>query len=397
MPRILLAVVLFCASGAEPLQQPNLEFESRGTSSFSGRPTAPAKSQSADRLQSAALRYLGAFRVPNSFLASYSGHAAGVDLDTGEIYYLGHAHKQQVCRIKPPAEFGMSENTDELPVATLTLQWFDPVGDELRATLRDGGVRVGGLLPHDKRLLWTVWERYDADVNMTVSHGWWDGEPHGISRLDAPQAGYVGGYLARVPERWRETFGDVICGRSEGSIVGRRSTGPVAFGFNSAALGEVDPVPTVPLVYYPPVQGKQYRESVYAKASTVGAAFLDNGLVLLGTDSTGEVWYGGGTSDSGKVDPCSSNRGTHSEGKHAVARFYDPNELARVAAGEIRPWGVRPYAERKLDDHPTLRSPCAQVVSAAFDNRRSVLYCFQYNVVKAGHNRLPLVHVYKIR
>lgn len=364
-------------------------------------PPPPEPTPDQELLQPSNLHYVGTFRFPekDSNLSAYGGHAAGVDLETGDIYVVGNVNKQQVCRIRPPEPVN-SEDIAVLPVATTVEDWFDPVGDELRQSVPGtitGGLRVGGLLPHEQRLLWTIWEYYDADVSTKVSHGWWDGQPHGVYGLDAPQAGYVGGYLARVPERWRLTFGDVICGRSAGPNVNRRSTGPAAFGFNSAALGEVDPVPTAPLVYYPNKDGQRYHPEELRGASTNGAAFLTDGLILLGNEDTGEVWYGGQTSDSGKLDPCSKNRGSHSEGTRAVARFYDPAELAEVSRGQREPWSVRPYAERVFDDHPKLRTPCASIASAAFDDRRMRLYVFQYNADKWGCcNYVPLVHVYEV-
>ena len=76
--------------------------------------------------------------------------------------------------------------------------------------------------------------------------------------------------------------------------------------------------------------------------------------------------------------------------------FYDPEELAAVAAGKMKPHQPQPYAALDIDRHlvkeRSKREPY-HVRAAACDQRRGMLYVFEF---LADEDKC-LVHVWKVR
>jgi hypothetical protein len=75
--------------------------------------------------------------------------------------------------------------------------------------------------------------------------------------------------------------------------------------------------------------------------------------------------------------------------------FYDPADLAAVAAGQIESWEPQPYATLDVDEYLYHISSAQQkhhLAAVAFDRARGLLYVLE---PLADEDR-PLVHVWEI-
>jgi hypothetical protein len=134
-------------------------------------------------------------------------------------------------------------------------------------------------------------------------------------------------------------------------------------------------------------------------------------VIFVGTKATGTNWYGfsNGVRYPTSGDPDDpipeippwpyDDRGWWSEGVSAQIIFFDPEELAAVARGELATWEPQPYASMAIDD--VLFDPGMQVErykryllgAAAFDRERGLLYIMERN---ADEER-SLIHVFEIK
>ncbi len=103
---------------------------------------------------------------------------------------------------------------------------------------------------------------------------------------------------------------------------------------------------------------------------------------------------------------CVSNRGWWSTRFDAQLIFYDPDDLARVAAGEVASWEPQPYAVLDIDEHLYLDPPewdrvevgwgdqrKARIGASAYDCAHAILYVLELYADGAK----PVVHVWRIR
>jgi hypothetical protein len=102
---------------------------------------------------------------------------------------------------------------------------------------------------------------------------------------------------------------------------------------------------------------------------------------------------------------CVSNRGWWTTRFDAEFIFYDPNDLAQVAAGEIESWEPQPYATVDIDEHLYLDPPVgdeievgwdhqrrARLSATAYDRENGLLYILELYADEAK----PVVHVWGI-
>jgi len=86
--------------------------------------------------------------------------------------------------------------------------------------------------------------------------------------------------------------------------------------------------------------------------------------------------------------------------------FYNPNDLARVASGQLQTWEPQPYATLDLDDvlflnpagiEPEMLSTGVQrkyrIGDVAFDRANGLLYVLELFAEQAK----PIVHVWRVR
>jgi hypothetical protein len=156
-------------------------------------------------------------------------------------------------------------------------------------------------------------------------------------------------------------------------IISRTSFGPSAFAFHPGQLGELSPVPTRPLVYYPrshPALGQwdanwNPRHGVeFNGATSIRGVVFPHGtrsLLFIGTQGIGHFCYGEGTDDprldgkptpDGSVycyDPDDASKGTDAYPYVPEVWAYDARDLAAPRQGHLRPWQVKPYATWRLN------------------------------------------------
>lgn len=354
-------------------------------------------------LQAGSLTYVGAFRVPTSPWKEaklgrhfgYGGTAPAVG--HGGLYLVGHDHKQLTAQITIPEP--KIAPVAELPRATFLQPFTDATGGKRWQV--EGTSKIGGHLVYGDKLLTTVYEYYDADGSTKVSHCVSSLDltgANGLFRLAAPQAGYVAGYMTSVPKTWRDRLGvSVLTGQNGGiPIIGRTSAGPAAFGFDPEQLGAVDPVPTVPCLYYSIVSTSTPDRSLPGWLTTDwanGCAFIGDTVLFVGTRGTGPYWYGEpGAGPNGTTDPCRTGKGPHAPPYRTTVWLYDAHDFAAVVRGDMKPWHLRPYERFELP----IGGDCASIGGCAYDAATGRLYVSQLGGERLGYDPFPVIHVYEI-
>ncbi len=136
-------------------------------------------------------------------------------------------------------------------------------------------------------------------------------------------------------------------------------------------------------------------------------------VIFVGNKGTGKCWYGFANGLVWPLDCAEQvpptcpevpewpydNRGWWSEGLRAEIIFYDPSDLAAVAAGTKKTWEPQPYASldftKYLFDPETdlTRYKRSLVKAASFDRANRLLYIFEM----LADDDKSLVHVFKVR
>jgi hypothetical protein len=108
----------------------------------------------------------------------------------------------------------------------------------------------------------------------------------------------------------------------------------------------------------------------------------------------------------GNAGTCVTMRGWWSTRFDAQFILYNPEDLARVAAGELEPWEPQPYASLDIDDRLYLNPSGVDVNNlgsgdqrrnrigdVAYDHQNGILYVLEMTADEAK----PVVHVWKVR
>lgn len=425
--RLLLTFVLISACapascGAEPAPP--------------AAPAAPAKPAApTQRLQPADLVYAGAFRLPDGSGDSsweWAGdalayHAGGDpqgpnDGCPGSLFGAGHDQQAFVTEITIPAPVvSKAKRREELPTAA-TLQ---PLRDIRGGRFGDYEMYRCGLavLPkgpgHTTEKLFFCWGQHMQEGATEATHGW-----RGLNLATGGMAGpwRVGAfnnyatchYLLEIPKTWSDAHVPgmrLATGRFRDGGQGGKGPSLIAL----AAPPEDKPpaagatLEARPLILY----GTVYEENSptlrgYHEADEwAGGAWLTAGqkaaVVFVGTKGLGKCWYGFANGvvwpEEGPFPPIppapNNDRGWWSTRFTAQMLFYDPEDLAAVAAGQKKPHEPQPYATLDLD--PWLyAAPSPQqkhrVRACTFDRERGLLYAIEF---RADDDK-PLVHVWRV-
>ena len=117
-------------------------------------------------------------------------------------------------------------------------------------------------------------------------------------------------------------------------------------------------------------------------------------VIFVGTKGIGDTWYG---NEQGPCLEC-DNRGWWATGFEGQFVVYDPNDLAKVAAGNMQPYEPQPYATLNVDQylyHITSSQQKHHLGAACFD--RSMQYLYVFEVFADGDEKdRPIVHVWEI-
>jgi hypothetical protein len=377
------------------------------------------------------LVYQGAFRLPNlaapeeyswkwsswaSALAYYPGGDPGGPADghPGSLFGTGHDWNQWVSEVSIPAPvLSPGKDLGELNTA-LTLQIFHDIRGGLFDGLEMPRVGLAYLPPQGAQTagkLYFAWAPHLDEGATNPSHGWSELDLSNPQTAGAWRVGeywnYVtGDYLLPIPPEWvaAHTPGlSLATGRFRDG--GQAAQGPSLFAIGPWNEGNPPPpgstLAAVPLLLY----GSVYEEDppslddYHHSDGWTGAAWLTAGLksalVFVGTKGTGDCWYGCADGTDAPPWPPDCDRGWWSTGFVGQMLFYDPDDLAAVAQGEMETWMPQPYATLDLDDvlyHVSSTQQKYHLGATAFDRERGLLYVLE---VLADDDK-PLVHVWRV-
>jgi hypothetical protein len=399
-------------------------------------PAAPAPRDAARLVQPADLVYRGAFRLPEGSggsdwawsgdgLAYYpDGDPKGpADGHPGSLFGIGHDHQHFVSEISIPAPaVSASKTPADLPTAA-TLQPFA----DLRAGLfQDYEIYRSGLeyLPAQGKQasgkLHLSFGQHMQEGFAGASHLWAD--------LDLAHPRVAGpwkigdfpnycttDYIFAIPPDWAAAHAPgrlLATGRFRDG--GQGSMGPTILAYgpwnegNPPAAGARLQATTL-LLYSAVTDDPAHTLRDYHHADEwEGAAWLTAGpkaaVVFLGTKGLGHCWYGfaDGTvwPDEEPFPPIppppNDDRGWWSTRFEARMMFYDPDDLAAVAHGKMKPWEPQPYATLPIDDRLFVQGRPQRkhrVRAAAFDRARGHLYVFE---PFADEDQKSLIHVWTV-
>lgn len=387
-------------------------------------------------LRAGDLSYLGAFTAPAGDDWTYGGHALAylptgdpsgpADGFPGSLYIAGNASYDLVGEITIPAPV-ITDDILLLPEAAVLRPTVDITGGLLQgqvcascSTCETDGLGqctnfdVGGLeyLAGVDRVAWTVFDWYNAgnDGEDLVSLGWstrdmsfavgaWHIGPrpnttdlrpfHNAKTSDYLFSAPAGFAASHLGGRW------LVSGyhREAGALGG--SQGPTMYA--SAPWAEGDPpvadsdLGAIPLLFY--------RTSYDCASDTgfdpsacdfagyraddtwAGGAWIEtpelHGILIFGLKGLGDTCYGTPGDpdypDCNVVPACNPYQGYHSDPYEPWVLFYDPDEIAEVAAGARDPWSVQPYAHH-FPQGQVFDPACGILGAAALDRDRDLIY-----------------------
>lgn len=385
------------------------------------------------------LVYEGAFRLPegsNGTDWTWSGAAmtycpegdsdGPADGYPGSMFATGHNWHQYVSEISIPGPVvSSSKDVSQLNTAT-TIQPFQNIrGDLFDFPVNEDTLGRAGLeyLPspgeRSKGRLYFCWGQHYQEDEAGVSHGSCELDLSNPRRAGAWRIGDFPNYLTndyifQIPQSWAAEAAPgmaLATGRFRDGGQGARGPSLVAF----RPPGDEDPatpdtrLPAVALLRYSDVYAEDDHtlDGYHHADEWTGGAWLTAGtqsaVIFVGTKGLGNCWYGfsDGTvwPDEAPYPPVPpyphDARGWWSERFVAQIIFYNPEDLAAVARGEMEPHQPQPYATLQIDRHLfNLQSQrqLHHVGGVSYDRRRGLLYVMEFQ----GDEDKPLVHVWRV-
>ena len=394
---------------------------------------APAADEGASGrlIQPNDLEYLGAFRLPDEpeevgWGYSGAGMAYYPDGDPdgpddgfpGSIFGVGHDWHQYVSEISIPAPtVSPSKNLNVLNTAK-TLQGFHDIRGNL---FREMEMPRAGLeyMPKQGKQetgkLYFCWAPHLDEHATNPSHGWCNldlanPKPAGAWRIADYENYTTADYIFAIPKEWAEANAPgklLATGRYRDG--GQGGQGPTLFAYGPASDGNPPEkgarLKAVLLLLYSTVytdEGHTLKDYQHSDEWTGGAwltAGAKSAVVFVGNKGQGKCWYG---YRDGTLSPNDENRegegyrGWWSETFAAQIIFYDPQDLAGVAAGKMKPYEPQPYATLPVTDLLFRKAGVQErfrLGAASFDRERGLLYVFEVR----GDEDKSLVHVWRIK
>jgi len=378
----------------------------------------------------------------------------------GSLVGTGLDQQNLVSEIAIPVPvISLAKNPDELPVAT-TLQPFADVRGGLWGALTELP-RVGMCVlthPQTGEKLHLAWGQHfqEEEATQIASHGWCNlnlaaPATRGAWWIDDESLYSVNGYILEIPEAWASAHvGGRRLGTGRYRDGGWSGMGPSLFAYAPWLSGNPPPagtrLSTVPLLHYSDTLAEDpgptvHRMNGYQHSDEwEGGAWVTtpagkSAVLFAGTKGTGQYYWYGWTDASGSGLPCvemdpggepmcfradhtpcppelvrecpnhTTFRGWWSSSAAARLVFYDPDDLARVAHGEMQPYEPQPYAWLDLDDRLFLPDPTVEpdmvgrgvqrrfrVGEMAYDRARGHLFILE----KFADGAKPIVHVWRV-
>jgi hypothetical protein len=402
-------------STAEPSPQAVAPERKRATAEEAQprKPAVPAKSkpqkpQPPGRTLSSLLQYVGAFRFPEgkigASLFGYGGTAIAFNPANNSLFVVGHDWDQAIAEVKIPDTVVNSNQLSELPTAKV-LQPFVRILPRVPNFSLEGNVKIGGLLVVDEQLIGTAYVFYDAAGKAVKSHFRLDSlnlssaKVEGLFQVGDLGGGFVGGYMAPVPDEWKDELGArYVTGQAALCIIGRTSSGPAAFGFDPGKLGSA-PAPLTPYVYYPlkhPLGPMGEKNPYFNGTTEINGVFFVPGsrsVLFFGSHGTDEIGYG--EADTFR-DGNRTSKGYHSRnGKYQYQVWaYDVLDLLAVKKKTKKPWEIKPYDVWRLTF--PIDEGGKHIGGVAFDPTTGRLFVSQRGAAQTRFDPGPLIHVFKL-
>ncbi len=374
--------------------------------------------------------YKGAFRLPESSGGSNWNYSASAstffpDGDSlgandgypGSIYALGHDWYFDISEIDIPIPIiSPTKNPGDLNTAN-TLQPFTNVTSGVFDTIAYEIIRMG--------LEYIPAQGLQSSGNLYMCVGQHLQFVHDYSHislstdLSNPQTSgpwYFGNidnyrsndYMFSIPETWAQNHVSgrmLICGRyRDGGWSGK---GPNLFAFAPWQEGNPPP-PEYELQNITHLLGYSDNDSLdgYKHADEWnGGAWLTYdtlaSVAIVGTKALGDCWYGfaDGTlwpNDSNYIPPYPyDQRGWWADDYQARILFYNPDDLAAVAAGSLLPYEPQPYDHLDIGEflyNPQHDLGQYQLGSCCYDRQNGLIYIFE----RIADGDKSLVHVFQI-
>ena len=362
------------------------------------------------------LIYLGAFRLPDGpdeYNWEYSGAAmtyypdgdasGPIDGFPGSLFGTGHDWHQYISEINIPIPIiSQDKDLDGLNTAA-TLQEFQDIRGGLYPELEIPRVGLAYLPPQGEQTtgkLYFCWAQHLAEGDTGPSHGWCDldlSNPNtvGLWRIGDFWNYVTTDYIFEIPRVWADRYSPgmyLATGRYRDGGQGAQGPSIIAYGpWNHG----IPPSPgarldAVPLLLY----GNVYTDdspslnNYHHSDEWSGAAWLTyenkTAVVFIGTKGIGDCWYGcrDGTiwPDEPPYPPECPERGWWSTGFVGQILFFNPEDFAEVAKGNMESWDPQPYAILEIDKqlfNVTSSRQLSHVGAAAYDRDNGLLYVFE--------------------
>ena len=335
-------------------------------------------------IQQSTLVELGTFTMPadpegRGF--EWGGTALAYNTANDSLFIVGHDWDQLIAEVTIPPLGG-------------TASILQPLQDPAEGRgVGDSDTQIGGSLVHGGRLWFTKYIYYDAEAAQTASHFnrpldlATTGQVVGPQTIGPLAAGFVSGYLGRIPAEWQARLGGpVLTGNCCLSILSRTSYGPAASAWTPGQTT------STPLVYYTidhqtlgtygaPGSHPQFNGTTRIK----GIAFPEgtDSVLFFGRTGIGPDRYG----DADECgDPANPYRGEHAYPYRMYVWAYDAHDLEAARAGTLQPWQVEPYAVWDLGIDGTSEFSG----HAAYDPATARIFVSEVR----GNGDLPLIHVF---
>ena len=351
-------------------------------------------------IRQADLKYLGAFRLPEGEHGAskfeYGGTAITYNPKRDSLFVVGHDWEQAIAEIQIPAI--QTGSLAELQAATV-VQPFVKVAARIPNYTLEDTVKVGGLLVIEDRLIGSLYEFYDADADAKHSHFTLEdldlanAKVTGLHTVGPQGGGFVGGYMATVPEKWRKLLGiSYLTGQAAVPIISRTSAGPCAFGFDPKMLGD-RPAPVLPLVSYPlahPLAKEDTKNPLFNLTTEIRGVVFPAGsdsVLFFGSHGLGQYCYGTGEECH---DTFRTSKGPHAPPYVYQVWAYDAKELMSVKLRRKAPWQVRPYDVWTFE--LPYREDSKHLGGVAYDEKSGRIFVSQ----QLADADKPVIHVFEV-
>lgn len=367
----------------------------------------------AERITSADLEYLGAFQAPpwtsktwgpdkRPARFGYGMSSIAYNPALGTLFATGHPHGDLVAEITIPAP-----STSKPYARALMVQEFGDVSGSLYSKIRESKLdSIGGLEVIGERLYWSFYTYYAVgnfasldvpsfgrsrlDLSDPRAEGLWKVGPYGNPVFGQKRTSR---YMTEIPDQWARDHSPgrrLAVGKGDGAGNAGNSLGPPLFAV-AIPTGPVEVLDATVLVHYD--AEKRYPGWSPCDQWT-GVVWIDQGdraaVIFAGRRGLGEADYGtpAEVSERQGRQSCGSGKGYHCDPYGVELAFYDPDDLAKSAHGEIEPHDVMPY-DRFNVDLPDQH--CAKSIGGlAYNEDRGEIYLVEEN------RENPIVHVWKV-